>query len=447
MKMQRWLSVAITLATLSLFAQKAQTENVVPEAVKSIMKAYDLGLEMEKVNQPDAALSAYREAIQQAEKSDDANAKLVLSAASNNAGTLLLAQGQVEEAEALFRKAVKADPKHALALNNLAGALLKQNKLDDAIVTYEQAIKTDPSQGTALNNLARLFIAAKDYPSAAQVLSASININPANMRDTLMLTSVVYEKMDRKQEDKDAIWRVLLATTDKTPAAQLNLLKEMFKAGARQQPSQLLADVLKQKPEWSEARLLQARMQILEGKNDAALNTLQDLLPLLPNDFTVRQDAIALLTQAGKLEDATALASQAIKVFPKLGAAWFALGCVEEKRGNLKEAEKAYYEATKLNASLADAWNNLGSVISKRNDAKTAIFCYGKALEADKNHAQAKYNLARTLVISKADIKKGLQLMAVVASGDSEAAPQAKKFMDDMVAIAKGDDPLKVNAK
>jgi tetratricopeptide (TPR) repeat protein len=120
---------------------------------------------------------------------------------------------------------------------------------------------------------------------------------------------------------------------------------------------------------------------------------------------------------------------------------------VEEKRDNMKGAEKAYFEATKLDASLADAWNNLGNVVSKRNDAKAAIFCYGKALEADKNHAKAKYNLARTLVISKADIKKGLQLMAVVASGTSEMAPEAKKFMDEAASIAKGGGSLSVTAK
>lgn len=447
MKTTRGLSVALVVATLTLLVRGAQPESFVPEAVKPIMKAYDLGLEMEKARRPEAALAAYREAIQQAEKSDDANAKLVLSAASNNAGTLLLAKGLAEEAEAMFRKATKADPKHALALNNLAGSLLKQKKVEEAIAVYEEAIKVDPRQGTALNNLARMLIAAKDYPSAAKVLSASININPANMRETLVLTTVVYEKMDRKQEDKEAVWRVLVALTDKTPAAQLNIIKDLYKAGARQQPGQRLAELLKAKPEWPEARLLEARVQMLEGKNEAALKTIEDLLPLLPNDFTVRQDAIALLTQAGKLEDASALASQAVKAFPKLGAAWYALGCVEEKRGNLKEAEKAYYEATKLNPSLADAWNNLGSVVSKRNDAKTAIFCYGKALEADKDHGKAKYNLARTLVISKADIKKGLQLMAVVASGASDAAPQAKKFMDDMATIATGGDPLKVSAK
>ncbi len=447
MNMLSWLSVVVLMATLTPIARGAQTENMPPEVVKPAMKAYDLGLEMEKANRPDAALGSYREAIQEAEKIADAPAKTVLTAAANNAGTILLAQGRVEEAEAMFRKAVKADPQHALAINNLAAALLRQKKLDEAIATYEQAIKADPKHGMALNNLARLLITAKDYPAAAKVLSASMKLNPINMRETLLLTSVVYEKMERKQEDKDALWRVLLATTDKTPVAQLNLIKELFKAGARQQPTQLLAEALKKNPDWPEARLFQARVQMLEGKNEVALKTLQELLPKMPQDFTVRQDAIALLTQSGNLEEAAALANQAVKDFPALGTAWFALGCVEEKRGKMKEAEKAYFQATKLDASLSDAWNNLGTMASKRNDAKTAIYCYGKALDADKTNVKAKYNLARTLVISKADIKKGLQLMAVVASGTSEVAPQAKKFMDDMATIAKGGDPLAGSVK
>jgi len=447
MKMLQAISAALLLVASTLFAQEAAPEQAVPEKLKPAMKAYDFGLEMEKANRPDKALAAYREAIQQAETSGDAQAKIVLTAASNNAGTLLLAKGQVEEAEAMFRKAAKADPQHALAINNLAGVLLRQKKIDEAIAMYEQAIKADPTQGMALNNLARLLITAKDYPAAAKVLASSMKLNPVNMRDTLVLTAVVYEKMERKQADQDALWRVLLATTDKTPVAQLNLIKDLFKAGAYQQPKQLLAETLKKEPDWAEARLLQARIQMLEGKNELALKTLQEILPKMPQDFTVRQDAIALLTQSGNVEEAAALANQAVKDFPSLAKAWFALGCVEEKRNDMKAAEKAYFEATKLDGTMADGWNNLGNVVSKRNDAKTAIFCYGKALEADKDNAKAKYNLARTLVISKADIKKGLQLMAIVASGTSEVAPQAKKFMDDMATIAKGGDPLTVSAK
>jgi tetratricopeptide (TPR) repeat protein len=312
---------------------------------------------------------------------------------------------------------------------------------------YEQAIKADPQQGMALNNLARLLLLAKDYSGAAKALHASLQVAPVNMRETLLLTSVVYEKMEQPRAEQERIWRVLVATTDKKPASELQLIKEMFKAGARQQPTQLIANLLQKNPEWPEARLLQARVQMMDNQNPQALKTIQELLPLFPKDFSVRQDAIALLTQAGKLEEAHAIAQQAVKDFQKLGVAWYALGCVEEKRENMKGAEKAYFEATKLDASLADGWNNLGNVVSKRNDAKIAIFCYGKALEVDQNHAKAKYNLARTLVISKADIKKGLKLMAVVASGSSEVAPEAKKFLDEAAAIAKGGPSLNVTAK
>jgi tetratricopeptide (TPR) repeat protein len=447
MKKLLCFSTALFLGASALLAQRPADDPNIPVQLKPAMKSYNAALELEAAGEAEAALVAYREALQQAESAKHASAKVVLSSAANNAGTLLLAKGKLDEAEAMFRKAMQADPQHALALNNLAGVLLRQKKVDEAIATYEQANKADPRQGMALNNLARLLLLAKDYSGAAKALHASLQVAPVNMRETLLLTSVVYEKMQQPREEQERIWRVLVATTDKKPASQLQLIKELLKAGARQQPTQLLANLLQKSPEWPEARLLQARVQMLSNQNEQALKTIQELLPAMTQDFSVRQDAIALLTQGGKLEEAGSIAQQAVKDFPKLGAAWYALGCIEEKRENLKAAEKAYFEATKLDASLADGWNNLGNVVSKRNDAKTAIFCYGKALEADKSHAKAKYNLARTLVISKADIKKGLQLMAVVASGSSEVAPEAKKFIDEAAAMAKAGPSVNVTAK
>jgi tetratricopeptide (TPR) repeat protein len=447
MKKLLCISTALLVGSCALWAQTTMNDPNVPAQLKPAMKAYNAALELEQAGETAAALVAYQEALQQAESATHASAKVVASAAANNAGTLLLAKGQLAEAEAMFRRAMKADPQHAMAINNLAGLLLRQKRVDEAISMYEQAIRADPKQGMALNNLARLLLLANDYSGAAKALHASLQANPVNMRETLLLTSVVYEKMEQPREEQDRIWRVLLATTDKQPASQLQLIKDMLKAGARQQPTQILADLLQKDPQWNEARLLQARVQMLSNQNAPALKTIQELLPLMKDDFSVRQDAIALLTQTGKIEEAYALASQAVKDFPKLGTAWYALGCVEEKREDWKGAEKAYYEATKLDASLADGWNNLGNVVSKRNDAKVAIYAYGKALEADPSHAKAKYNLARTLVISKLDIKTGLKLMAVVASGSSEVAPEAKRFLDEAAAMAKGGGSLNVTAK
>lgn len=441
------ISAALLAGAWGLLAQDGSTEAPVPEKLKPAMKAYDLGLDMAKAKRPDAALAAYRDAMQAAEQASDPQAKVVLSSAANNAGAILLVQGRAEEAEAMFRKAVAADPKHALALNNLSAALLKQGKTEEAIAVLKQAIKADAKQGMALNNLARMLIHARDYELAAKTLRASLSLNPENTRETLMLAALAYEKAGVADVEQDKIWKVLLATTDGKPATQLELLKEMVKVGMREQPERILTGILAGKADWVEAKVMLAQLQVLKGKNDLALRSFLDLIPLLPKDVTVRRNAIALLLQAGKTDDAEKLVRDALKEFPKAAVFWFELGRVEEKRGQNLEAEKAYYEAVRIDASMADAWNNLGALVSKRNDVKTTLVCYNNALKADKNHATAKYNLARTLVLSKADIKLGLQLMGAVASGESDVAPMAKKFIDDMAMIAEGGDPLKNNVK
>jgi tetratricopeptide (TPR) repeat protein len=71
----------------------------------------------------------------------------------NNAGTQLYTALNFVGAEALFRKAIAADPNGALGYCNLGAALIGERRYDEAIDALQKAVAIDPSFTLARNNL------------------------------------------------------------------------------------------------------------------------------------------------------------------------------------------------------------------------------------------------------------------------------------------------------
>ncbi|MEO6862294.1 MAG: tetratricopeptide repeat protein [Microcoleus sp.] len=68
-------------------------------------------------------------------------------------GNLLSGQGKMSEAIVQFQKAIEVNPQHAKAHNDLGVAMASLGKLPEAIVQWRQAVKINDLYPDALNNL------------------------------------------------------------------------------------------------------------------------------------------------------------------------------------------------------------------------------------------------------------------------------------------------------
>lgn len=91
--------------------------------------------------------------------------------------------GNIEEAETLYKKIIKTDPKNAAALNNLGIIFLNSNKNDEAKDLFEKAVKINPDYVDAINNLGICHLNLKMFEKAKNSFENVININP-NLADT-----------------------------------------------------------------------------------------------------------------------------------------------------------------------------------------------------------------------------------------------------------------------
>jgi tetratricopeptide (TPR) repeat protein len=132
---------------------------------------FDAARAAEEAGDLQAAERLYRRCI----KADPDDA-----AAPFNLGNLLRANGRSVEAEAAYRDAVKADPAFAAAWYNLADALDDQGRTAEAVRCLEGALAADPAYVDALFNLALFQQRLERYAEAAATWRKYLGLDGAS---------------------------------------------------------------------------------------------------------------------------------------------------------------------------------------------------------------------------------------------------------------------------
>jgi Flp pilus assembly protein TadD len=98
--------------------------------------------------------------------------------AENLMGNELLNRGNMRDAAAHYREALRIKPDFADAHNGLGSAYQAQNQKDSAIAQYLEALRLKPDQPEAHNNLGNLLVDAGDVASAIAHYNAGLRISP-----------------------------------------------------------------------------------------------------------------------------------------------------------------------------------------------------------------------------------------------------------------------------
>jgi tetratricopeptide (TPR) repeat protein len=138
---------------LSELAREASTlslrvaETAAPDEPDGAMDWYERGGELEE-DSPEAAMSAYRQALEIDPSLADAHVNL---------GRLLHERGDAAQAERHYRLALAVRPEDATAAFNLGVALQDLGRVEEAVEVYESALEIDGSLADAHFNLAGLY--------------------------------------------------------------------------------------------------------------------------------------------------------------------------------------------------------------------------------------------------------------------------------------------------
>jgi tetratricopeptide (TPR) repeat protein len=113
-------------------------------------------------------------------------------------GVFLASEEKNEEAEQVFKNAIKLDSTDVLAFVNLGNLYFNDEKIDDARKYYLKAISLDPQNARAHYNLGLLYVDQKNMDGARKEFSDALKFDPDDDDAKAELDSIAAPGTGRK---------------------------------------------------------------------------------------------------------------------------------------------------------------------------------------------------------------------------------------------------------
>ena len=258
-------------------------------------------------------------------------------------------EGKLQVAERLYHAILQAKPKHPDANHNLGVLAVAAGKPLEAIPLFKLALEANPKIEQFWLSYIDALIEAARFDEAQRVLAEG-------------------EKSGVSAEKLDAFNQQL----------QISLPNDPNKAKKSQTLSEKRKQLAEKKKSKREKKIAQSAPSSTAPSQDQAHQLLE-------------------YYQAGKFEEARALATSLTQQFPKHPFGWKLLGAVLKQTGRLGESLAPMQLAVKLSLQDADVHYNLGNTLLELGRLDDAETSYSQAIALKPELAEAHSNLGNTL--------------------------------------------------
>ncbi len=311
----------------------------------------------------------------------------------NNLGLIFQELGQLNEAEASYRRALQAKPDYTAAHYNLGNTLTGLGRLNEAEASYRRVLQIKPDDadahynlGNALRELGRLNEAEASYRRALQIKPDFANVYN-NLGNTL-------QALDRPDEAETSYRRALQIKPDFVEAYS-NLGNTLKNMGRLDEAEASYRRALQIKPDSAKMHSNLGLIFQDMGRLDEAEASYQRAIRIKPDDAVTHYNLGIIFQELGRLDEAETSYQRAIQIKPDYAAAHNNLGFIFQELGRIGEAEASYRRAFQIKPDYAEARYNLGNVLKEQVKLEDAAACYRYCLEIDpKDHLGARLLLA-----------------------------------------------------
>jgi tetratricopeptide (TPR) repeat protein len=346
----------------------------------------NLGHALNNKGQLDEAMAETREAIRL--RKDYAEAH-------NNLGIGLHDKGRLDEAIAEYREAIRLRKDYAQAHAHLGNALWDKGQQDEAIAEYREAIRLNyaPAHhnlGDSLRDQGRLDEAIAEYREAIRLQKdyAGAHCNLGNaLWDKGQLDEAIAEYREAIRLKKDHA------------EAHHNLGLGLHDKGHLDEAIAEYREAIRLKKDYADAHYNLGNALKGKGQLDKAIAEYREVIRLKKNHAKAHNNLGACLYHKGRLDEAIAEYREVIRLRKDHADARYNLGNALRDKGQLDEAIGEYREAIRLKKGHADAHNNLGACLHDKGRLDEAIAELHKAVRFRKDFATAHCNLGRALVL------------------------------------------------
>ncbi len=292
-----------------------------------------------------------------------------------DAGYVADSQNRLDDAVALYRRAVDANPRSLEAHLSLGLLLARQNKFDQARPELALATTLDP--GDAGPNLkARAWRAlaqidrTTDTTEASDDLLEALKLSPETPDDTLLAANLA-DQSGELDAAENAYRRVLTADPNSAPA-NAGLAHILIAHKQYPEAETLLRAALKQSPD-DPALTAQLATVLAEQDKGEALPLIQKLHDTYPTNAAITRILAELLAEAGDDAGSDHYYIGLLKATPDDPDLLIAHGRNLTRELKYQEAFAAYNKATQIDSANPDAWSGLAFVASKTNQPSVTL--------------------------------------------------------------------------
>ncbi len=284
-----------------------------------------------------------------------------------DAGYVADAQNRLDDAAALYRRAIDADPKLFEAHISLGLLLARQNKLDAARSELVTATALDPGEaGPALKARAWRALARIDRDTdpaeASNDLLEALKLSTETSADTLLAAELA--EKSGQNDAAEAAYRRILATDPQSSAANAGLAHLLILRKQYADAENLLRAALVKNPD-DPTLTAQLATVLADQDNAEALPLLEKLHDAHPADLAISRMLAAVMADAGDYAGSDKLLSGLIAAAPNDAGLLVAHGQNLVRQQQLTEAYAAFDKATRIDPASAEGWSGLAFAASK----------------------------------------------------------------------------------
>ncbi len=348
-----------------------------------------------------------------------------MSQAFNNA-VQLHKQGNLDQAELIYRQILDETPAHPDALHLLGVVAHQRGHFKRAAILMQKAVALAPEAGPFYCNLAESLRMSGEIAAAVAAAQTATKLVPhspdghnhlglalqmqgrleesvAAFREAIELRpnfalahnnlGGVLRDLNRTDEALEE-YREAVRLAPNLPLALSNLGQSLLEKGEKDEAEKYCKKAVELDPSFPEGlsnlgNALRAKDNLAEAKE-----CYRKALQLRPDVAMVHGNLGQALQQEGNLDEAIACYKQATALDPKSPRFESYLASALVEKEDLPGAIEHYRLALALKPDFPEALNGLGSVLHEQGDFKQAIACFEEVLQQKPDFADAHANLA-----------------------------------------------------
>jgi len=345
----------------------------------------------------------------------------------NNLGNALKDAGQLDRAEACYRRAAELDARDPNPPYNLAALLQGRDRVAEARIWYEKTLALTPNDTAALNNLGALLRTQGEMSQAESVYSKLLAAAPNHPKALFNLGSLLCDQ--GRLEEAEAKFRAALSFNPHYSEALLGLGRACRKAGRLIEAGKAYTQAVRIRPDSAEAHFNLGNIRKDLGEFVEAAACYRRALAIDPDFAQARCNLGSAFREMGKTEAAMVCYQRALVSDPNFAEVYNNMSILLTEQGRIEEAITCCKRAQALRADFAESYNNLARALKYSGRAKESITWYEKSLALAPETACVHSNLLYALSYLE-DVSPEVVIQAHRHWAGCHGAAAARRFKD-----------------